>query len=63
LIENDASAELRGIRLKRDEAVAAVATQTVISPRPHTTCPVTSEPEVCDVRMKTPQMIVASAKE
>ncbi len=33
--------ELRGMRLKRVEAVAAVATQAVMSPRPQTTCPAT----------------------
>ena len=63
LIENEASAELRGIWTKRDDEVAAVETQTVIRPRPQTTWPVTIQPVIPEVRMKTPQMSVASAKE
>ena len=63
LIWNPLSSELRGIRLKRVEAVAAVATQAVISARPHTTWPVTKLPVPCDVRMKMPQTSVTSAKQ
>ena len=63
LIENEASAELCGINPNRDDDVAAVETQTVIKPRPQTTCPVINEPAMCEVRMKMPHTNVARANE
>ena len=41
LTVNDESAELPGMSENLVEAVAAVATQVVMSPSPQTTCPVT----------------------
>ena len=61
LTEKESSAEFLGIRLKRVDEVAAVATQAVISPSPQTTCPVTSAPGQCEAMMNAPLMSVSMA--
>ena len=61
LTEKESSAEFLGIRLKRVDEVAAVATQAVISPSPQTTCPVTSASGQCEAMMNAPLMSVSTA--
>ena len=61
MTEKESSAEFLGIRLKRVDEVAAVATQAVISPSPQTTCPVTSAPGQCEAMMNAPLMSVSMA--
>ena len=60
-MRNAGSAELRAIRLKRVDDVAAVATHPVMSASPQTTCPVTSDPAAWEWRMKIPQTSVRMA--
>ena len=53
---------LAGIKEKRVEEVAAVATQTVINPTPATTCPATKEEGLfAEEKITIPEIMVTTA--